>query len=58
MSNQFLEANFNGGLQAPHYFNGRLLSAEDLQADQSATLTHESWLGRASGHGVIEGFFR
>ena len=55
MSNQFLEANFNGGLQAPHYFNGRLLSAEDLQADQSATLTHESWLGRASGYGVIEG---
>lgn len=55
MSNQFLEANFNGGLQAPHYFNGRLLSAEDLQADQSATLMHESWLGRASGYGVIEG---
>ena len=57
MSNsQFLDTNFNGGLQAPHYFNGRLLTAEDLQTDQAAVLTREGWLGKASGYGVIEGF--
>lgn len=57
MSNsQFLDTNFNGGLQAPHYFNGRLLTAEDLKTDQQAVLTREAWLGQASGYGVIEGF--
>ena len=56
MSNsQFLDTNFNGGLQAPHYFNGRLLTAEDLKTDQQAVLTREAWLGQASGYGVIEG---
>jgi hypothetical protein len=54
-NSQFLETNFENGLQAPHYFNGRLLSAEDLQADQRSILQRESWLGRASGYGVIEG---
>jgi hypothetical protein len=55
MSSQFLEANFNGGLQSPHYFNGRLLSAEDLQASQMAVLARQNWLGQANGYGVIEG---
>src|SRR5712692_3479872 len=56
MSNsQFLDTNFNGGLHAPHYFNGRLLTAEDLQTDQQAVLTRQAWLGKASGYGVIEG---
>ncbi len=57
MSNsQFLDTNFTGGLQAPYYFNGRLLTADDLQSDQAAVLTREGWLGKASGYGVIEGF--
>ncbi|GHO87618.1 RICIN domain-containing protein [Dictyobacter formicarum] len=55
MSNQFLEATFNGGLRVPHYFNGRLLSAEELQTDQQAVLTRQGWLGQASGYGVIDG---
>jgi hypothetical protein len=54
-NSQFVGTNFEDGLQAPHYFNGRLLSAEDLQADQRSVLQRESWLGRASGYGVIEG---
>ncbi|MFL5625163.1 MAG: hypothetical protein ACJ788_06145, partial [Ktedonobacteraceae bacterium] len=57
MSNsQFLDTDFNGGLQAPHYFNGRLLTAEDLKTDQDAVLTRQSWLGKASGYGIIDGF--
>jgi hypothetical protein len=55
MSNQLLVANFNGGLRAPHYFNGRLLSAEELQTDQRAVLTRQGWLGQASGYGVVDG---
>ncbi|MCS6844213.1 MAG: extracellular solute-binding protein [Caldilineales bacterium] len=55
MSAQLLEATFVDGLRMPHYANGRLLSAEDLQADQAATLTRLSRLGQATGHGVVEG---
>lgn len=55
MSAQLLEATFVDGLRMPRYSNGRLLSAEDLQADQAATLTRLSRLGQAVGHGVVEG---
>ncbi len=52
---QLLEASFLDGLRMPHYFNGRLLTAEDLRADQAATLARLAWLGKAAGHGVVEG---
>lgn len=55
MSAQLLQATFVDGLRMPRYSNGRLLSAEDLQADQAATLTRLSRLGQAVGHGVVEG---
>lgn len=51
----FLDTNFNGGLQETHYFNGRLLTADALKADQDAVQTRQDWLGRAAGYGVIEG---
>src|SRR6266487_1756003 len=57
-NSQFIGTDLTGqldGLHAPHYFNGRLLTAEDLQADQQAVLTRQAWLGKASGYGVIEG---
>lgn len=47
--------NLLDGLQAPYYFNGRLLTAEDLKQDQQATLTRQRWLGQAVGFGVITG---
>jgi hypothetical protein len=51
---QILQTTFDG-LRAPHYFNGRLLGAEELKADQEAVLTRLAWLGRAVGHGVADG---
>lgn len=56
MSNsQLLQASFAGGLRMPHYVNGRLLYADDLKADQEATLERLRWLGQAAGYGVGEG---
>src|SRR5260370_37579704 len=56
MSNsQLLTASFDEGVRAPNYFNGRLLAAEDLKADQYAVLARQGWLGKACGYGVIEG---
>jgi hypothetical protein len=43
------------GLKWPNYVNGRLLTAQDLQADQDAVLRRDTWLGRAVGQGVAEG---
>ncbi|MFM7100253.1 MAG: hypothetical protein ACKO3N_03680, partial [Verrucomicrobiota bacterium] len=44
-----------GSIRSPFYFNGRLLSAEDLSAEHSASLARESRLGRALGSGVSFG---
>ena len=52
---QFLPATFAGGLKMPHYVNGRLLYADDLKADQDATLSRTRSLGQATGYGVVEG---
>lgn len=54
-NSQFMRSIFNEDLKAPNYFNGRLLTAEDLQKDQQAILTRQSWLGKACGYGVVEG---
>jgi hypothetical protein len=48
--------NFNGGLRAPHYPNGRLLTAEDLQQEQQTQLEKLAQLGQAAGYGIVEGF--
>jgi arabinogalactan oligomer/maltooligosaccharide transport system substrate-binding protein len=56
MSNsQFVGPSFLESVRAPNYVNGRLLSAEDLKADQDAMLTRFGWLGEAVGPGIVEG---
>ena len=54
-NSQLLTASFDEAVRAPNYFNGRLLAAEDLKADQDAVLARQGWLGKACGYGVIEG---
>jgi len=39
----------------PRWFDGRFLSASDLQGEQNYFLTRQADLGRAGGSGVIEG---
>lgn len=43
------------GLRNVHYFNGRLLSARDLEDNQKANRHQHAQLGRALGHGVVTG---
>lgn len=50
-----LEPILDGGLQRNNFFNGRLLSAEDLRAEQDATRTQAGLLARAQGDGVAWG---
>lgn len=47
---------FTNGVRAPHYTNGRLLTAEDLQRDQRAALERIALTGRGAGAGIIDGF--
>ncbi len=51
-----LGADFSAGLRAPHYVNGRLLTAEDLQQEQQTQLERLAHTGRAAGYGIVEGF--
>src|SRR2546423_901802 len=46
---------WNSSSKAPHYFDGRLLTASDLKSEQQAVMAHQRWLGQSSGNGVIEG---
>lgn len=56
MSNvNLLDATFTDGLRLPHYVNQRLLTAEDLRTDQGATVNRLGYLGKAAGHGIVEG---
>ncbi len=48
---------YDNTLHMPHYVNGRLLSAEDLAADQQAVLIRLAALGQAAGYGVIHGLW-
>jgi hypothetical protein len=43
------------GLRLVNFFNGRLLSGEDLQREQTANRALRDRLGRAVGDGVVEG---
>lgn len=42
-------------VRSPHYFNGRLLSREDLDAEHSAGRARDQRLGRALGSGIAHG---
>ncbi len=44
-----------GSIRSPYYFNGRLLSAEDLSAEHAATVARERGIARAIGSGVSYG---
>jgi hypothetical protein len=44
-----------GGIRSTHFFNGRLLTAEDLQVEQMANRLQHQRLGRAIGEGVVYG---
>jgi hypothetical protein len=48
---------FGDGLRLVNFFNGRLLTAEDLTAEQAANRATRRLLGQAIGAGVAEGFF-
>ena len=48
---------YDDELRTPHYVNGRLLSAEDLAADQAAVLERLASLGKGVGYGVINGLW-
>lgn len=43
------------GIQYVNFFNGRQLSAEDLEHEREATRLHQEQLGRGIGHGIIDG---
>lgn len=43
------------GIKNIHFFNGRLLTAEDMQAEQNANRQQHAQLGKAIGAGVVSG---
>ncbi len=56
MSKQLNEPITENGIRNTNFFNGRLLTAKDLQTDQEAERFKRWQLGRAIGNGVIDGF--
>jgi hypothetical protein len=53
---QLSEAIVEGGVRSNNFFNGRLLSAEDLSREQAASRESRRQLGQAIGDGVAYGF--
>ena len=49
------EAITDGGISNTNFFNGRLLTAEDLRTEQTANRQQRQMLGRALGAGIIYG---
>lgn len=49
------EAVLGQGVRRPNYFNGRVLTAEDLRADQDAARAYAKALARAAGDGIASG---
>lgn len=45
----------DGGIRSVNFFNGRLLSGEDLSTEQEANREAQQRLGRAIGQGIITG---
>src|SRR5689334_7951386 len=46
----------DGGIRSTNFFNGRLLSREDMHREQAAERAIHERLGRALGAGVVHGF--
>lgn len=55
MAQALLQPIFETDPASPHFFHGRLLSAEDLRAEQKFHALCRHRLGRAVGDGVVEG---
>src|SRR5215213_685615 len=53
---QLLQPVFEGGIRSVNFFNGRVLSGEDLSDEQEAQRRARRLLGRAVGEGVAFGF--
>lgn len=53
---RILEPVLDGGIESIKFFNGRLLTAEDLEREQLSQREARRLLGAALGHGVIRGF--
>ncbi len=56
MTIELLEPMLRGGIRNTHFFNGRLLTAEDLRDEQKANRAQHQQLGLAIGAGVVEGY--
>jgi hypothetical protein len=54
LSNPYLERD---AIRSPNFFNGRLLSAEDMSAERSAMRRSLEQLGRAAGDGIAHGLY-
>ncbi len=55
MANDLLTSILEGGIRSPNFFNGRLLSGEDLNLEKAANRDARRQLGRALGDGVAFG---
>ncbi|MET0398127.1 MAG: hypothetical protein ABW277_15105 [Longimicrobiaceae bacterium] len=53
---QLLEPVLSGGIRLTNFFNGRVLTAEDLRTDQHANRAQHRQLAAAVGEGVVHGF--
>jgi hypothetical protein len=54
-NSDFMQTIFDGGIHTIHFFNGRMLSGEDLRTEQDANLAMHRRLGSAIGGGVVHG---
>src|SRR5690554_4458795 len=52
---RLLEPVLTNGLRSTHFFNGRVLTAQDLRTDQEAGRDRGRRLARALGEGVAHG---
>ena len=55
MSTELLEPVVNDGVRLTHFFNGRVLTAEDLRREQDAARDRHRDLAGAVGEGVVRG---
>jgi hypothetical protein len=52
---ELLQPFLEGGIRNTNFFNGRLLSAEDLRQEQQANRERDAQIARAVGAGVVSG---
>lgn len=55
LTTELLTPVLEGGIQNTNFFNGRLLTAEDLRTEQEANRQRHQQLGKAIGEGIVYG---